>query len=177
MNSSQKILLNTLSNYFSKFWGLLSLYIFIPVYIKILGIEAYGVISFYSLLFGIIFFAESGLSSAITREFAKNGTNIYKKQIFLSVEKYFSIICIFLSILIFAFSSIISKKWIHSATIDATYLSTCIKIVAVALGFQLFSSIHYGALMGLQKQVVANTYQFIWNFSKAVGILIIFFFS
>lgn len=151
------------------------MYIFIPIYIKILGIEAFGVISFYSLLFGIVFFAESGLSSAITREFAKNVTNLYKKQIFLSVEKYFSIICISLSIIIFVFSGIISKKWIHSTSIDANYLSTCIKIVAIALGFQLFSSIHYGALMGLQKQVVANTYQFFWNFSKAVGILIIFF--
>ncbi|RZJ46768.1 MAG: hypothetical protein EOO44_22605, partial [Flavobacterium sp.] len=71
-----------ISNYAAKFWGLISVFIFIPIYIKFLGVENYGVISFNALLLGIISFADAGMSSAIVKEFAKDLGVQFKYSLF-----------------------------------------------------------------------------------------------
>jgi hypothetical protein len=44
------------------------------LYIHYLGIESYAIIGFYTLLLGIISFADAGMSSAIIKEFSLQTT-------------------------------------------------------------------------------------------------------
>jgi hypothetical protein len=61
------------SNYGSRLWSNL-FFIFTPLYIHYLGIESYAIIGFYTLLLGIISFADAGMSSAIIKEFSLQAT-------------------------------------------------------------------------------------------------------
>jgi O-antigen/teichoic acid export membrane protein len=62
---------NIIANATGRFWSIVSVYLFVPLYIKYLGIEAYGVIGFYAVLQGILFLADAGLSATLNRELAR----------------------------------------------------------------------------------------------------------
>ena len=67
--SSLKI--NILANFAGQAWsGLLTLAL-VPVYIKFLGIEAYGLIGFYAMLQGMLVVLDFGLGQTLNRELAR----------------------------------------------------------------------------------------------------------
>ncbi|TBO43306.1 oligosaccharide flippase family protein [Pedobacter kyonggii] len=167
---------NILANYGSKLWGFASIYLFIPLYIDFLGVEAYAIISFYSLILGLISFADAGLSSAITREFAKDTQASDKYSLLAIVERYYLLICVLIFGVIFSFSSTIASHWLNSQKIANSDISYYVKLIGLGAVMQLISSLYFGALMGLQVQVRANVMQVSWSILRTVGIITIFYF-
>lgn len=161
-----------ISNYGSRLWSLVSVFIFVPFYIKILGIENYAVIGFYTLILGIISFADSGMSSAVIKEFSQdNHSPSYKYSIFRSIENMYLIVCLFIIVVLVLGSDFIARKWLNSNTIEIGALSYYISLIGIGTTLQLLSSLYFGAIFGLGDQVKANFYQIIWNIFR-VGIVI-----
>lgn len=164
---------NILSNYGNKFWSIVSVFIFIPLYIKYLGVESFAVIGFYSLLLGIISFADSGLSSAVIKEFSSSNENDYKYSILRLIEKYYILICIFICAIIFVSAPIIAKYWLTSETIAIDDLTYYLRLISIGIVIQLLSLLYNGALFGLNYQLEANLYQIIWNIFKSLGVVLV----
>ena len=164
---------NLLSNYGSRLWTLISVFIFIPIYIYYLGIEYYAIVGFYSLLLGIISFADAGLSSAIIKEFAVTSTPSYKYSLLLLVERIYILICICLAIVIISCSELIAKKWLVSETIPVSDLKNYIQLIGIGIPIQLISSLYFGALFGLNHQVRANMLQIVWNVFKSGAVVFV----
>lgn len=168
---------NILANYGSRLWSLVAVYIFTPLYIKLLGIESYGVISFYAVVMGIITLADAGIASAIDREFAKNNSDEHKLGILFFFEKVYAWICLTIIIIIFLFSREIGARWLNSTSISTDDMVNFISLIGVGVGTQLMAVIYCGALMGLQKQVRFGTIQTLGSVVKNVvvlGILLFF---
>ncbi|MDC8098916.1 oligosaccharide flippase family protein [Chryseobacterium rhizosphaerae] len=163
---------NILSNYGSKLWSIISVFIFIPLYIKYLGVESFAVIGFYSLLLGIISFADSGLSSAVIKEFSSSKPNDYKYSILRLIEKYYIIICVGICVTFFVLAPIIAKYWLTSETIKIDDLTYYLRLISIGIVIQLLSLLYNGALFGLNYQLEANFFQFIWNISKSLGVVL-----
>jgi O-antigen/teichoic acid export membrane protein len=161
-----------ISNYGSKIWGLISIFIFIPIYIHFLGIENYAVIGFYTLLLGIISFADAGMSSAIIKEFALDGSVSYKYSVLRRVENLYLLICLCVIVIVFLFSDTIAVKWLTADKIKSQDLSYYITLIGCGVTIQLLSSLYFGALFGLNEQIRANSFQITWNIFKA-GIVIL----
>lgn len=170
--SKSKSVLNIVSNYGNKLFSLISVFIFIPLYIKYLGIESYAVIGFYSLLLGIISFADSGLSSAIIKEFASTESSQYKYSILRLIEKRYILICITVTALIFLFSPLIAQQWLTSETIPENDLIYFLRLISVGISLQLLSSLYFGSIFGLGFQIEANLLQIIWNIFKSFLVVI-----
>jgi len=98
-------------NLFFNIWQAGLLLILIPIYIKILGLESFGLIGFYLIWVTILGVLETGFSSTILREFswlaAKRKKIIKIFYLFRSAEIfYFSLIffiCLILGVLVFFF--------------------------------------------------------------------------
>jgi O-antigen/teichoic acid export membrane protein len=170
-------LTNIFSNYGSKIWSILSGIVFIPIYINILGIENYAIIGLYSLLLGIISFADSGMSSAVIKEFSLDQDPSIKYSLLKKIENLYAIICLSIILVIIIFSDNLANIWLQSDKISKNNLSFYISLIGCGVCIQLLSSLYSGALFGLGKQVKANLFQVIWNVFKAgmiIPILIIF---
>ena len=63
---------NLLANFIGKFWNILAVYAFTPVYVQLLGIENFGLISFYTIILSFVSLMDVGLSATLSREFAKD---------------------------------------------------------------------------------------------------------
>ena len=89
-----KTIANTIANMASKIWSMVSIYIFVPLYIKYLGEEAYGLISFFTTMQMALNLLGLGLSSTLRREFALNinggyEVNLRKYKLLRSIEVFF----------------------------------------------------------------------------------------
>ena len=62
---------NVVANYIGSFCQALLGFLFVPLYIKYLGIESYGLIGLSVSLSALLRLADLGLSSTLSREFAR----------------------------------------------------------------------------------------------------------
>jgi len=169
---------NIIANFIGKFWSILSAFLFIPLYIHILGFESYSIISFTLVIAGLMAILDAGLTATLSREFARIDNSHHEKvQIFKTLETaYFIIksICIFL---IFSLSGFIAGHWLILTNYNPNRVSFFLKIISFDVGFQLLLRFYMGGLLGLEKQVKANMYQIGWGIFRngfaLVAILII----
>jgi O-antigen/teichoic acid export membrane protein len=167
---------NVLANYVGRIWGIISVFFFLPFYIKILGIEAYAVINFYTVILTIMYFADGGLSATLNREIARSSDKQYIGNMLYTIEKVYLVICSLIIIIIFSFSNIIASNWLNANTISIENLSLYISLMGVSVAFQLFTTLENSGLMGLEKQVLSNGIQISSSFFRSALVLIPLYF-
>jgi O-antigen/teichoic acid export membrane protein len=167
---------NILANFVGRFWSLLSVFIFIPFYIHFLGIELFGLVSFFATIQTLLFLLDAGLTAAIRREFSSGEPNRevrqHKFKLLRSTEFYYVIIALLIAGLIFLSVNWLVNRWLDLENIDPEIARTTIRLMGISIGILLFSSLYSGALMGLEKQVMANAYQMTWSLCRN-GLVII----
>ena len=155
---------NLVANFFGKFTSFASVYLFVPIYINILGIESYGVIAFYSTALAFLIFFDAGLSAAFAREAAREKS--YEKLVILlaSLERVLFVILSLLSLLLYFSSYIIGEYFVvNSIGAEKKEIIDNSAIIILALIPNLLISLYIGGLMGLQKHVLSNLLTVIFN--------------
>jgi O-antigen/teichoic acid export membrane protein len=154
---------NIIANIIGKFWGVFSVFIFVPLYIKILGFESYTLISFTLIIAGLLAFLDSGLTSTLSREMARKDVDLYEKTLtFKTFESIYLMIILFVIGLIFFSSTEITNNWIHVKQ-NPEKVSYYLKIVSFDIALQLYFRFNLGGLLGLEKQIKANVIQVSWG--------------
>jgi len=169
---------NIFSNYIGKIWSFISIYLFIPQYVKILGIESYGIINFYTVLLSIMLIADSGLSASLSREMARSNDLNYKRNLLKTIEKLYYIISFIIFCVIFFSSQIIVDNWLNvgnNLNINSLYFS--VKLMGGSIALQMMFIMYTSGLMGLQKQVKANNIQILLSIFRSGLVLIPLYYS
>lgn len=168
---------NVIANFVGRIWSFFSIFLFVPFYLKFLGNEAYGMVGFYSVILGLLIFADAGLTATLNREFARTDRNTqYKNNLLVTIEIIYIIICILIILGLWFLASIISTKWLNIEGITTVNAIKYIRMIGVSVALQMMSSMYQGGLMGLQKQVLANSLQISYSFVRSGLILIPLFF-
>lgn len=155
---------NILVNFIGKFWSLLSNFLFIPLYIHYLGFESYSVISFTLIVASMFAILDSGLTSTLSREFARGDISVdNKEKKFIAIESLFSLISLFAILISYFSSDYIAKNWVNSETYSVTQIAFLLKIVSIEVGFNLLFRFYLGGLLGLDRQVLSNIIQIGWG--------------
>ncbi|MFE3869292.1 oligosaccharide flippase family protein [Flavobacterium sp. LS2P90] len=163
---------NIIANYVGKIWGIISVFVFVPFYIKILGIESYAVVNFYTVILTIMYFADGGLSATLNREIARSTDKEYIGNMLFTIEKVYLAICLFIIVFVFSLSGIIARNWLNSDTITSDDLSLYVSLMGVSVAFQLFTTLQNSGLMGLEKQVLSNGIQVSSSIFRSAVVLI-----
>lgn len=166
-------LIKLFSNYGTRLWSMVSVFVFIPLYIEILGAENYGLISFYALLLGVIGFADSGMTSAVIKELSQETDISYKYSVFKNLENIYLLVCVFISGVIFFLAPVIADYWLSSSKILREDLIYYIRIIDFGVTTQLIGTLYFGTLFALNNQVKSNVIQFGISFSKSALIVVV----
>lgn len=152
---------NLIANLFSNVWGVISIFIFVPFYIKFLGIEAYGLVGFYATLIGFLSLADLGFSATLKREFARMSARPSSDQeireTLRTYEVLYVLISLFISIIIWFSAPLIAEHWLNAKAISPNEITLALRLMGVSIALQLPSGLFIGGLMGLQRQVLANS--------------------
>lgn len=149
--------LNVVANYGGKFWSIASVYIFLPVYVRLLGMDAYGLIAFNAIALALIFIADAGLSSSFAREAAKGQRGQELLDVLISVERVLLAILIVIGATFAFLAPVIADHWLESVgALDRSVVIQSLQLMPLAIIPQIAMSLYFGGLMGLERHVTAN---------------------
>ncbi len=152
---------NIIANFAGQGWAALMALAFVPLYIKFLGIEAYGLIGFFAMLQGAFQILDLGLSQTMNREMARYSALPDKageaRDLVRTLEVGYWAIGIVISVGVITASPFIAGHWIKPGTIPVKTIHHAVMIMGVVAAFQWPLSFYDGGLMGLQKQVLSNS--------------------
>jgi O-antigen/teichoic acid export membrane protein len=132
--------------------------IFAGVYFTILGASNYGLIAVAQSLQMLMQAGDIGLSASVNRELARPLSTL--RQSHLLILRTLGLLnaamaAVVASIVWIATPGLI-RNWINVSEFDATAATSCLRVAVVMLFFQATASFYTSALMGLQRQILAN---------------------
>jgi O-antigen/teichoic acid export membrane protein len=172
---------NLLANYIGQFWRAVMAFAFIPIYIKLIGIESYGLIGFFAIFQSSLALFDMGMKPAVARETAKISENHDDesshrvRNLLRSVELISIMIVLTLILVMFLSSSWIAINWLQSEFLDYEIIRKSIIIFAGISCLQFLESIYTSCLSGLQRQVRLNV--LISGFATLKGVGAVFVLS
>ncbi len=133
---------------------------FVPLYIKFLGIEAYGLIGFYAMLQAGFQMFDLGLSQTMNREMARYSTMPNKageaRDFVRTLELGYWTIGVTIGVGLSAAAPFITGHWLKAGMIPQNIVLRVIIIMGIVTAFQWPLSLYDGGLMGCQRQVLSN---------------------
>ena len=151
---------NILANGLARVSSIALSFLLVPLFIKYLGYEAYGLIGFYTFVFGLAALLEMGfplsLNRAIARFTAGDKSALEMSSLIRAFETSFFIICIVVIILGLVFGSFIAESWLNADSLDQDALKKSIYLIFILIGIRFPVGLYLAVLAGLQKQVKMN---------------------
>ncbi|MCA3076089.1 MAG: oligosaccharide flippase family protein [Rhodocyclaceae bacterium] len=162
---------NIAANLAGRGWSILLSFALIPLYIRYLGIEAYGLIGFYLTLTAVATIVDPGFGTTLTREFARLGgvnaapdpasaaaiaTPHRPADLLRTLEVLTLAIALAIAVAVAVLSPAIAGGWLRADTVDPAVLTQAVALMGLALAAQWPTPFYSGGLSGLQHQVTLN---------------------
>lgn len=151
---------NVLANYLGNGWGALMGLIFIPLYIKYMGMEAYGLIGVNSVLQAGLTLFDAGITPTLSREMSRFSGGVHSVQsirdLLRSLEIVGSIIAFCFGFIIFCLSGWLAEHWLQATSLPKESVIQAFSIMGMVTALRLPEGLYRGAVLGLQKQVAFN---------------------
>jgi hypothetical protein len=152
---------NVAFNFLGKSWAALMSLAFVPLYIRFLGIEAYGLLGFFSLLLVVLSVLDLGLGSTLNRELARHtarqdGPTNESRDLLRTLEVPYGIVGILLGVSVAALAPFLARHWVNAASLPVATVREAIILMGVVVAAQWPTTLYAGGLRGLQQQGLWN---------------------
>lgn len=168
---------NIAANFAGSIWQSVMALAFIPLYIKFIGIESWGLIGIFATLQAIFGLLDMGISSTLNREMARLSVIPHKKQemrnLVRTLEVIYWILAIFIGVTVVLLSPIIANHWIKAGHLSPKIIEQALLLMGFIIALQMPVGFYSGGLMGLQQQVLLNTINVCINTLRGAGSVLI----
>lgn len=143
---------NIIASYASQIYitaiGILTL----PLYIKYMGAEAYGLVGFFAMLQAWFTLLDLGLTPTIARETAKfragGYDGLHYRQLFRALNLLFFGIAIIGGTLLFFNAEAIGNHWLKLEKLSITEVSFALQVMAVSVALRWMTGLYRGVVSG-----------------------------
>ena len=164
---------NIAANYLGQGWRAIMSLAFVPLYLKYMGIEAYGLIGIFAILQASLSIFDVGMKPALGREMARYTGGAHNDQsiwdLLRSIELLSSFIVIAIAIFIWAISNWLATDWVRVPTLSQAIIAQAFSLMGIVAALQFLESIYVSSLAGLQRQVMQNSVTGIMATIRGVG--------
>ena len=168
---------NVLANFAGKAWIVLASLLFVPVYLKQLGIEAYGLIGLYLSLLGLLSVLDMGLSTTLSRELARlssiQGAGQEARNMVRTLEAVYWGVGLLIGALILLAAPFLAGHWVKVKALPAGTVYKAFLLMGFLVAFEWPSALYTGGLIGLQHQVRLNGIRAVGATFQSAGAAII----
>jgi len=148
------------ANLFGNIWQVLISLLFVPLYVKFMGVESYGLVGIFVALITLTGIMDMGLSGTMNREmarrsaFSQDGQEI--RNFVRSLEIIYWSVAIVIGVIIIFVSPFIANHWVKAQNLSTETIEHAFLFMGVSLAVHFPASFYLGGLYGLQKQVLLN---------------------
>lgn len=133
---------------------------FVPLYIKFMGIESYGLVGIFATLLALFSLLDMGLSTTLNREMARLSVIPDKAQEMRNLVRTLELpywgIAFVIGFAVVGLSGPIANYWVNVDELSPATVQQALMIMGVVVAFRWPTSLYSGGLMGLQRQVLLN---------------------
>jgi O-antigen/teichoic acid export membrane protein len=149
----------------------------VPVYVRLLGVEAFGLIAFQTTLAGIVALFDAGLSVTSNRELARlsvqNGAGDAARVHTRTTEVAYWTIAAVAGAILLALTPLIAGRWVNAQQLDPHVVTQAIALAALAAILQFPYTFYAAGLFGLQKHVTVNAILCAGSTLRAAGSIVL----
>jgi O-antigen/teichoic acid export membrane protein len=151
---------NIAANFAGSIWQAVMGLAFVPLYIRFMGVESYGLVGIFATLQGVLVVLDMGLSTTLNREMARLSVGPENAQemrnLLRSLESIYWCVAIGIGMAVMSLSPFIAHDWVKAGQLSPHAIVNATRIMGLAVALQWPASLYTGGLMGLQRQVVLN---------------------
>lgn len=134
---------------------------FVPVYIRYLGIESYGLIGLFAAMQAWLTLLDMGMTPTLNREMARYTAGAHSPQSIRDLLRSLEILCFTLAALIgvgvWAASGYLASDWLRADKLPTAVVAQALSAMAIVVALRFVEGIYRGSLFGLQRQVWYNS--------------------
>lgn len=153
--SSLKI--NVLASYASQVYLIIISIAILPIYIKYMGAEAYGLVGFFAMLQGLFNLLDFGLTPTISRQTAQYNagkeTALNFRRLFRALSLIFSVIAIIGGIALFFLDDYIATHWLKLDNLNIGDVLFCLEVMAICVALRWMTGLYRGVVSGFEQIV------------------------
>jgi O-antigen/teichoic acid export membrane protein len=151
---------NIVANYFGQGCQALMGLAFVPLYIKYLGMESYGLIGIFAILQTWLVLLDLGMKRALGREMARFTGGAHNAQsirdLLRSVELIGAAIAGAIALCIWAASRWAATHWVREKHLSVEAVAHAFAVMGLVTALRFMQDIYVSCCIGLQRQVLQN---------------------
>ena len=151
---------NLVANLFGSVWTALLSILFVPVYLRFLGAEAFGLVGLLAALQAVFGLLDLGLGATFNREMARlsaggsDGTR--ERDLLRTFEAVYLSLGAGVAIVVGLLASVIANRWVHAQHLEPAAITKSILLMGIVAACQLPFSLYQAGLLGRQQHVAVN---------------------
>ena len=151
---------NIISSFMSNGYLVVLQFALVPILLKYLGGEAYGLIGIYIALIAALNIFDMGLSPALLRELSRlsasrDSENLMRKTV-TTLESVYFVIAIFIIGIFYFGAPLITEYWLNKTTLPAETITACLRLNGLQCAMQFLTNYYTNGLNGLQRMITSN---------------------
>jgi O-antigen/teichoic acid export membrane protein len=170
---------NILANYAGQIWMAVTGVAFIPLYIRALGMESFGLVGLMLSIQALSMLFDLGMGGVLNRELARRIHSSELKQTLADLIRTFEWlvwpIAAMVAAVIWLASEPLANHWLHPDRLTHQETAHAIAIMGLAVALQWPSSFYANGLSGLEKQPALNMINAGFATLRGAGVLVVLF--
>lgn len=166
---------NILANYASQFYVTLIGIVMVPLYIKYMGAEAYGLVGFFAMLQAWFMLLDMGLTPTMARQTARfrgGATDALSyRRLVRALEGVFLIVALVGGTAMFAASRYIAQDWLQASQLPIVEVQTALQLMAIIIALRWMCGLYRGAISGSERLVWLGGFNSMTATLRFVGVL------
>ena len=141
----------------------------VPLYLKYLGIEAYGLIGFFATMQALFQILDLGMAPTINREMARSSTNGRSSEIgnlLHTLAVIYWVVAGIICIGMIAVAPIISLHWLKSNALGRETITRSVMLMGLVIACRWPTGLYIGALNGMHRLCSPQRHQHCYGHAR-----------
>lgn len=166
---------NIVANYTGQLYVTLIGIVLVPIYVKYMGPEAYGLVGFFAMLQVFFNLLDLGLTPAIARETSRyHGgalSALNYRRLFRLLSVIFCIVAFSGGGILWLLSEAIANRWLKTETLFRPDVLLALQIMSISVALRWMSGLYRGVLTGAERLVWLSCFSAVIATIRFVGVL------
>lgn len=168
---------NVAFNYLGQVYVTLIGVLTLPLYLKYLGAEAFGLVGFFTLLQSWMQLLNLGITPTLGREVARlrdrPEESVQLRTVVRSLEMVFITVAALVSLGLLLGRDWLARHWLDVNELDPGLVAACIAMMALMVGFRWVASLQRSGINAYERQVWMNVVDIVLATLRAPGALLL----
>ena len=163
---------NLVAGLISSIWSALLGFAVIPLYLRYLGVESYGLIGFFATLQAMFQLLDMGLSPTLNREIAKCATPADwqgARALLHTLARVYWAMSAVIALAVCAAAPFIAAHWLRASQLTPDALRHTVVLLGLVIACRWPVGMYQGALMGAQRMTVASAITAVMTTASTLG--------